>query len=276
MSAPRALRLFISDIDGTLVTPDKSLTPGAIAAVRDLASAGIGFTVVSSRPARGMRAIADALQLKLPFAAFNGGSIVAADGGLISAKRLSPEAARRAIALFQGRKLEVWGFADDSWLVLALQGPHVDHERHTVGFDPTLVGSFEAVIDRLDKLVAVSDDRGLLAAVEGEAQGALDGLANARRSQLYYLDVTHPEADKGHAVRALCAAIGVSPDETAVIGDQANDIAMFKVAGLAIAMGQSTDEVKSSAALVTEPNTADGFAHAVERFVLPRAGIARR
>jgi hydroxymethylpyrimidine pyrophosphatase-like HAD family hydrolase len=141
-----------------------------------------------------------------------------------------------------------------------------------VGFDPTLVADFEGVIDRLDKLVAVSDQPDLLADVERAAQRALKGLANARRSQTYYLDVTHPDADKGHAVRALCAEIGVPRAETAVIGDQANDIAMFRVAGLSIAMGQGTDEVKASADLVTDANTAEGFAHAVGRFVLPRAG----
>jgi Cof subfamily protein (haloacid dehalogenase superfamily) len=271
-AAPTPVRLVVSDIDGTLVTPDKALTPAAFGAVRALNKAGVGFTVVSSRPARGMRSVVDQLQVTLPFAAFNGGSVVAPDGRLLSAKRLSPDAARGAIGLFQARGVEVWGFADDQWLVLALEGPHVEHERHTVGFGPTLVADFERVIDRLDKLVAVSDDAPLLADVERQAQAALEGLANARRSQTYYLDVTNPEADKGHAVRALCAAIGVELAETAVIGDQVNDIAMFRVAGLSIAMGQGTDEVKASADLATDANTADGFAHAIERFVLPRAG----
>ncbi len=270
--SPGPVRLLVSDIDGTLVTPDKTLTPAALAAVKALGSADVGFTVVSSRPARGMAALVEALQIKQPFAAFNGGSLVAPDGRVIQAKRLSPQAARTAIALFTARGVEIWGFADNLWLVLALEGPHVDHERHTVGFDPTLVADFEGVIDRLDKLVAVSDQPDLLADVERAAQQALKGMANARRSQTYYLDVTHPDADKGHAVRALCAEIGVPRAETAVIGDQANDIAMFKVAGLSIAMGQGTDEVKASADLVTDANTAEGFAHAVERFVLPRAG----
>jgi Cof subfamily protein (haloacid dehalogenase superfamily) len=266
------VRLLVSDIDGTLVTPDKTLTPAALTAVHRLQEAGIGFTVVSSRPARGIAALVRRLDLTLPFAAFNGGSIVAPDGRLLSAKRLSAGAASTAIALFQARGVEVWGFADDQWLVLALEGPHMEHEHHTVGFEPTLVANFDGVIDRLDKLVAVSDQPDLLADVERAAQLALGRTANALRSQTYYLDVTHPDADKGHAVRALCAEIGVPLAQTAVIGDQANDIAMFKVAGLAIAMGQGSDQVKAGAQLVTDANTAEGFARAVERFILPRAG----
>ncbi len=275
MSRPPAERvgLFVSDIDGTLVTPDKTLTPAAIDAARRLEAAGVAFSIVSSRPARGMAQLVRALALRRPFAAFNGGSIVAADGKLISAKRLSAAAARDAISLFDERRVETWAFADDQWLVTNLTGPHVEHERHTVGFDPTPVAGFEGVIDRIDKLVAVSDQADLLADVERAAQALLQGRANARRSQTYYLDVTHPEADKGHAVRALAAEIGVPIAETAVIGDQANDLSMFAVAGLSVAMGQGTDEVRAGADFVTDANTADGFAHAVERFILPRAPV---
>ena len=267
------VRLLVSDIDGTLVAPDKSLTPAALAAGRKLDAAGVGLTLVSSRPARGMAGLVKALNIRLAFAAFNGGSLVAPDGTLIAAKRLSAEAARRAIGLFEANDVAVWTFADDQWQLRDASGPDVDRERHTVGFDPTVVANFDGVIDRIDKLVGVCDQPDLLADVEAEAQGLLKGVANARRSQTYYLDVTHPDADKGHAVHALCREIGVSETETAVIGDQANDLAMFAVAGLAIAMGQGTDPVKAGADFVTAANTEDGFAKAVDRFILPRAAM---
>jgi Cof subfamily protein (haloacid dehalogenase superfamily) len=272
-SPAERLRLLVSDIDGTLVAPDKSLTPAALAAGRKLHAAGVGLTLVSSRPARGMASLVKALNIKLPFAAFNGGSLVAPDGTLISAKWLSAEAAGKAIGLFQSRGVAVWAFADDNWFLTDASGADVQRERHTVGFDPTVVADFKSVIDRIDKLVGVSGQPDLLADVETESQRLLKGLANARRSQTYYLDVTNPEADKGHAVRALCAEIGVPTTETAVIGDQANDLAMFAVAGLAIAMGQGTDPVKAGADFVTAANTEDGFARAVDRFILPRAAL---
>ncbi|HEX4198575.1 MAG TPA: HAD family hydrolase [Caulobacteraceae bacterium] len=267
------VRLLVSDIDGTLVTPDKSLTAAALEAGRRLDAAGLGLTLVSSRPPRGMAYLVEALDISLPFAAFNGGSIVAPDGTLIAAKRLSTEAARLTIALFEASGVSVWAFADDQWLLRDPAGPDVERERRTVRFDPTLVPDFDGVIDRIDKLVGVSDQPALLAGVEHQAQGLLGGLANARLSQTYYLDVTHPEADKGHAVRALCRHIGVPVAETAVIGDQANDLAMFAVAGLSVAMGQGTAAVKAGADFVTAANTEDGFAKAVERFILPRAPI---
>jgi hypothetical protein len=272
-SAAELLRLLVSDIDGTLVTPDKSLTVAALEAGRRLDAAGLGLSLVSSRPPRGMAWLVEALDIELPFAAFNGGSIVAPGGSLLAAKRLSVEAARLAIDLFEASGVAVWAFADDEWLLRDPAGHNVERERRTVRFDPTVVPDFDGVIDRIDKLVGVSDRPALLAGVERQAQDLLDGLANARLSQTYYLDVTHPEADKGHAVRALCRHIGVSLAETAVIGDQANDLAMFAVAGLSVAMGQGTAPVKAGADFVTDANTDDGFAKAVDRFILPRAPI---
>jgi Cof subfamily protein (haloacid dehalogenase superfamily) len=264
------IRFVVSDVDGTLVTPDKTVTPAARAAVEKLHAAGVAFTIVSSRPARGMKSVVSALAIDRPFAAFNGGTIVDADGRLIEAKRLSAQAATIAIDLFAARDIQTWVFADDAWWTKAAEAPHIALERHTVGFGPTVAADFSAVIDRVDKIVGVCDDPALLAKVQAEAQARLGGQAAAERSQTYYLDVTHPEANKGHAVTELCRLVGVPLGETAVIGDMANDLAMFAVAGFSVAMGQSADSVKSAADAVTKPNTEDGFAHAIETIILPR------
>jgi hypothetical protein len=88
------------------------------------------------------------------------------------------------------------------------------------------------------------------------------------RSQLYYLDTTAPQANKGAGMLALARQIGVPPAEIAVIGDGGNDVAMFEQAGLCIAMGNAQPAVKAQADLVTASNSEDGFAMAIERFIL--------
>jgi hypothetical protein len=140
-----------------------------------------------------------------------------------------------------------------------------------VGFEPTIVETFAPYLDRIDKIVGASDRPEHLARVEGLALERLGDRANAIRSQTYYLDITHPAADKCQAVRALAAEMGVSLAATAVIGDQGNDVAMFKVAGFSVAMGQSPDDVRAAASAVTASNSDNGFAKAVERLILPRA-----
>ena len=265
------LRLLVSDIDGTLVTADKVLTPAAIKAVASLAKANVDFTVVSSRPPRGMAEIISKLKVCHPFAAFNGGSLVALDMSLIQAHRLSGEVATRTLKLIASGGVDAWVFAGGAWFLRDAQGSNVERERLTVGFDPTLVDSFETVIGRIDKIVGVSDDHARLSVAEAEVRRLLGAEANVERSQPYYLDITHPKANKGEAVRALARMIGVDLRQTAVIGDMGNDVAMFRVAGFAVVMGQSPSGVKAEADAVTGSNEADGFAEAVDRLVLPRA-----
>ncbi|MBC7802156.1 MAG: HAD-IIB family hydrolase, partial [Gemmatimonadaceae bacterium] len=144
------------------------------------------------------------------------------------------------------------------------------HERHTVRFDEIVVDTFDAYIGDAGKLVGVTDDAPLLASVEAELQAMLGRTANAKRSQTYYLDVTHPDADKGAAVRALAAQFDVPLSEVAVLGDMANDLPMFDVAGFAIAMGNASAEVQARAAAVTGANGEDGWAQAIDRLILPR------
>ena len=269
------IALMISDVDGTLVTTDKQLTPAAIDAVRRLDAAGIGFTLISSRPPRGMAAVAEALHIRLPLAAFNGGTLFAPDQSLIEAHHLEAGAARQAIGLLEAAGVGVWVDADGDWRLKDPNGAHVDHERHTIGFGPTVVTSFDDVIDRVDKIVGVSDDHALLAKLTAEVAERLKGRAEVMQSQAYYLDITHPLANKGDGVRALCRRIGVDPANVAVIGDMFNDVAMFKVAGFSAAMGQSPDAVKAAAKAVSPAGAdADGFARAILEIILPRAGKA--
>ena len=66
----------------------------------------------------------------------------------------------------------------------------------------------------------------------------------------------------------LSAHLAVPPEEIATIGDSPNDVLMFKRSGLSIAMGNASDQVKSQADLTTDSYSDDGFAKAMERFVL--------
>lgn len=269
--SPGDIALLISDVDGTLVTNDKILTPAAATAVRRLADAGVGFTMISSRPPRGMAALVTALDVRLPIGAFNGGALAAPDLSLIETHPLAADVARQALALLEQRAVSAWVFARGDWRLRDPNGPSVPRERMTVGFDPTVVDGFDDVIDCIDKIVGVTDDVALLARVETEAQDEIGAGAAIMLSQPRYLDITHPKANKGDGVAALCRRIGVDLSRTAVIGDMFNDMAMFERAGYAIAMGQAPDAVKAKADAITLSNTEDGFASAVDRLILPRA-----
>jgi Cof subfamily protein (haloacid dehalogenase superfamily) len=267
------ISLVLADVDGTLVTEDKVLTARAVAAVKALHAAGIAFAITSGRPPRGMAMLIDPLALRTPIAAFNGGVFVTPDMSVIEERVLPADVARRAVEIISRNRMDVWVYSGRDWLVRDPQASHVAREQWTVKFAPTVIGDFTAVLASAVKIVGVSDDHDLVARCEQEAQAALGAAASAARSQPYYLDVTHPDANKGAVVAMLSKLLSVSPAEIATIGDMPNDVLMFQKSGLSIAMGNASPQVQAQADLVTASNSDEGFASAMERFILDRAPL---
>jgi Cof subfamily protein (haloacid dehalogenase superfamily) len=262
------IALVVTDVDGTLVTGDKQLTPRAIQAVAALRTRGIAFTVASSRPPIGLRSLVEPLGLGLPMGAFNGSTVVAPDLSVID-ETLIPEAAARAAAARLAREgVDIWVFADGAWLLTDPDGPYTDLERRTLQTDARRVDDLAPDLDRAAKIVGVSRDHARLADLEPRLAAEIGEGAAVHRSQAYYLDVTPPHVDKGHFVARIADELGVPLANVATLGDMANDTAMFARAGLSIAMGNASDVVKRAASAVTGTNEADGFAEAIERYVL--------
>ncbi len=265
------IKLVASDVDGTIVHTDKSVGPSTVSAAQRLQQAGIPLSIVSARPPRGMAYITEALGLSGPLAGFNGGQMRGPDGAVLSEHPVPEAAARTALGLFTAKGAFPFVFSGDDWLIATPEGPHVEHEKHTVRFDPVVVDSFEPYLGRVLKMVGVSDDAALLAEVEAELQKLLGSAATVKRSQTYYLDVTATDANKGNAIRLLAQAQGISVAEIAVIGDMENDVPMFEVAGFSVAMGNATDAVKGRAtAAVRGDNDGNGWAEAVELILARR------
>ncbi|THD60152.1 Cof-type HAD-IIB family hydrolase [Phenylobacterium sp.] len=272
MTGRSGLRLLLADVDGTLVTDDKQLTPAAVAAVQDLRRAGIAFAITSSRPPNGLRMLVAPLDLQLPLAGLNGGLLVDPDMSVIACYPIGPVAAAQSVNLLLSHQLDVWIYTADAWLVRDPTAAHVTREAWILGFPPEIVTSFTAEhLAQAVKIVGVSDDLDLVAACEAQAQTSLGASASATRSNAYFLDVTNPKANKGAVVVELSVRLGIAPDQIATIGDMPNDVLMFRQSGLSIAMGNASDEVKAQANHVTDSNQDEGFAKAVRNFVLPIA-----
>jgi Cof subfamily protein (haloacid dehalogenase superfamily) len=263
------VNLLIADVDGTLVTRDKVLTARARDAVRRLREAGIAFAITSGRPPRGMAMLVEPLALTTPVAAFNGGMLVDPDLVTILRQLVLPRAASvETVDRLLAAGLDVWVYKGAGWFIRRLDAPHVARERSTVRFEPTVVADLRPVVDAAVKIVGVSDDLPLVERCETELRQRLDGHVSASRSQPYYLDVTHPDANKGMVVRELSHRLGIDPQYIATIGDMPNDVLMFALSGVSIAMGNASPEVQRCARYVTASNEAEGFADAVERFIL--------
>jgi Cof subfamily protein (haloacid dehalogenase superfamily) len=265
----KPVRLVIADVDGTLVTHDKILTQRAIQAVFKTREAGIQFAITSGRPPKGMAMLIEPLKLDEPIAAFNGGVVIQPDLKTVLAQNvLTPDVVKKTVPLILEHNLDVWIYTDTTWFVRDIKAPHVAREQWTVKFEPVVTDKLEMLVDNVAKIVGVSDDLEAVARCEKDVQKACGATVSAARSQPYYLDVTHPKANKGEVVLILSELLKIPPQEIATIGDMPNDVLMFVKSGVSIAMGNASPEVQKSATYVTTSSEDEGFANAIEKFIL--------
>ncbi|MGD2061345.1 MAG: HAD hydrolase family protein, partial [Acidimicrobiia bacterium] len=141
----------------------------------------------------------------------------------------------------------------------------------TVGFEPEVVESYARLSEPVAKIVGVSDRPGDVAAAEMAIRARVGDEISAVRSQPYYLDVTNAEANKGRVIEYLSRLLEIPLEAIATLGDMPNDQMMFARSGMSIAMGNAGEDVKTRASHVTTSNDDDGFANAIDRFILGSA-----
>ena len=232
---------------------------------------GIVFTITSGRPPFGMRMLVEPLGLTMPMAAFNGGVVVLPDLSILDERLLPDYVLPALIDMILAHGLDVWLFRATDWCVRSPTAPRVSRETSTIQCPPVVVPNFDGVLTGVVKIVGVSDDHPRVAACEAAVQKEFGTQVSAARSQPHYLDVTHPTANKGVVIERLSRYLNIPLDRIATLGDQPNDVLMFRKSGLSIAMDNASEEVKRQATFVTTSHGEEGFANAVEKFILPRA-----
>ena len=270
------IRLIAMDLDGTALQPDRrSFSPRLIAALEEAHRRGIAIAPVTGRqytmlpPAVRNHPVWENLTVLC-----NGGQIrKLADGELLYEQNISREALKQLLTLAQQLEIPV-EFSVNGTLYLTehsyrqQQGqPHLDFHINTIlANHGKVVPSLESLCDRaVEKCnlpyIPVQKRR--------EAEEFLKPIpVSAVWSSAASMEITHPEAKKGTALKILCELLNIPPENTMAIGDSGNDESMLKAAGLGIAMGNAPDFVQAAADAVTECTESDGAAIAIERYAL--------
>lgn len=264
------VRLVVSDMDGTLLTPEKQVTHETLRAVARLTELGVPVCLVSARPVQSIRMYFEALKIHTPCAGLNGAVICDADGKILSSLTLPPDAVKKSLDMLTIHDVDPWLYCGNEWIVHDTSDGYVPHERRVTRLTPQQAKDFTPWLDKVGKITGASADYDLLERQEGEIGQLLEGEACVARSAPYFLDITPLHASKGYAVRELSRLMNVPVSEIACLGDMRNDIPMLSIAGLSIAMGNAPDEVASYAHVQTDANDQEGWAKAVEKFILPR------
>lgn len=260
--------LVISDVDGTLLDNNKELTSGAPAAVQRLYQAGIRFTIASARPPRMVRDLVTKLQVREPLACFNGALIVGPDETVLQEIQMSPADAQSIADFIYRQGFDLWVWTDSDWFVSNPDGPHVARHESQMGRKATPLTTRDMSKFRVLKLVGVSDNYDAVANAETDLAKNGSPTISGTRSSSYYLDVTDAKANKGEVVLRLSQILQILTEQIATIGDMTTDTFMFRKSGVSIAMGNALDDVKAQAKFVTKSNEKNGFAYAMDHFIL--------
>ena len=266
ISANKPIALVISDIDGTLITSNHDVTEATKAAAAKLYERGIALSLASSRPPRSIVPLAGALELRGPFAAFNGALVVKGNGEVLARSVISPATIARVKTIADKFGIAVWLYDELDWWV-PWRDAFVDREEHTSGFSPRIDGYAERITREANKLTVVGKPE-LVAQAEGRVLSEIGDEVSASKSKPRFLDVTSYGIHKGTVVVRLAKLLNIPTERVAVIGDGPNDVEMFMQAGLSIALGQAVDEVREAADYVTTSNDDEGWARGIEQHVL--------
>lgn len=260
------IALVVSDVDGTLITPDHSLTSRAQIAVEELKRQRIGFTLASSRPPQGLQSLVKALGVELPFAPFNGAVIVSSPDRIIHKQVIPVSLINRVYSLSEQCGLNLWVYQESGWYA-ERRDKLVDREERTAGFQARVDSNIRRFFEGCPKLTLAGNPEAV-GRCHQKVIKELGTQLEATCSKPRFLDITHKEANKGAVITQLSRILKIPTERIAAIGDGPNDVGMFNRAGISIAMGNAKHEVKRAATFVTNPNTEDGFAKGIERYVL--------
>ncbi|MHA8110646.1 sugar-phosphatase [Lactobacillaceae bacterium Melli_B4] len=265
------IKLIAIDIDGTLVDQNKMLTEPTKQAIAKVRAKGIKVVLCTGRPISGVTQYLEQLSISgsNEYAiTFNGSTVQNADGQVISNHTISYDDFINTEALSRKFGVNYQVETPDSIYIF-----NRDVSKYTV---------YEGFIVRLPlKYRTPEEIKPELTITKSMFVGTPDKITHAKenipaevsdnlyvvQTEPFFLEFLHKGISKGTALKELAQQLNLTPDNVMAIGDQGNDLSMIKYAGLGVAMGNAIDDNKKAAQFVTKPNTEDGVAYALNKFI---------
>lgn len=264
-------KLIAMDLDGTLNNDRKVIAEKTKAALMAAQKRGIRLALASARPSPGLYKERDILRLQDHggiLMSYNGGRIVDAGTGKVLFET-GMDLQETKQVLRQLESLPVTPILDDGiqFYVTSKDGYKVDYECKNNNMVCTEVGNLADFLTFAPIKILMSVQPEELAQVQRQIAAFLPDSLTVVQTAAFYLEVIPKVINKGQGIRDICGVLGISTDEVISFGDAANDIPMLRTAGMGVAMGNSTEEVKAAADMVTLSNNEDGIAAALEKLL---------
>lgn len=262
------IKLVAVDLDDTLLTRDFQLADHvreAVAAARD---SGVLFTISTGRMYSSAVPFARKLEIDLPLITYQGALVKNSFSGEVLLDLPLPlQYAREIIAHIHPLGYHINGYLDDRLLV-ERDTPEGRRYAGIAGVEAHVVGDLLDYLDRDPTKVLVIADEPRLDKLLAELTPVYGGKIHMVKSKPHFLEFSHLNANKGHALAFLAAYFGVRREEIMAVGDSYNDLEMLEYAGLGVVVANARDDVKAKADYVASLPNGDGVVEALKKFVL--------
>lgn len=263
------IKMLVLDIDGTIFKKDYTASERVKQTLKSLVKKGIKVVLCTGRMYAATKQIAKELELNTPVISYQGGLVknFLNDEKTLFEKTMDETLSLDVIKELKKRNIFFNLYINDELLVehdSILIQQYVDARN----IKYRIVGNCENLnLKGMNKILAIDDDVNLIENLQKEMAQRYKDKLYVIRSTPRFCEFSNPEATKGNAVRFLADMWGIKKEEIMACGDQDNDIEMLLAAGVKVAMGNATEDLKKIADYVTDSVDNDGVVKAVEKFI---------
>ena len=264
-----SIKLFVSDIDGTLVMPGQYPSEKNVEAIQKMIDAGIIFTIATGRMYRAALNIAKKCGVNVPIITYNGALIKTVDGEVIYKNCLEPEMVLELVKFFEEKNIHLQTYSED-----ILRYPKKNKITDSYETSQKVLGEpvgwddLKKYTSDVCKVLGIFENGEENFKISRELKEKFGDKIDITKSTDIFAEIINKGVSKAAATKILAQKYGFEKSEVAAIGDADNDLPMLLAAGTSIAMGNATDEVKKSCTFITKNCAEDGFAEAVYKYIL--------
>lgn len=263
--------LLVLDLDGTLTTSEKTISPKTKDAIMKLQESGKKVVLASGRPTPGVAPLAEELNLEKYgsyILSYNGGRIIdCATKELVFNEYIDPKYLADLYEIAKANNVDISTYNNNVVYIAFELNDEIRKECKVCHLTPKKLDNFVDEIDFPMNKVMISGNPDILEGLEIQLQEQFRGKLNVYRSEPYFLEVMPPKIDKAYGLSKLLEILNLTTDQMICCGDGYNDITMIEFAGLGVAMANAQQAVLDIADFVTLSNDNDGIAHVIDTFI---------
>lgn len=262
------IKLFVSDIDGTLLVSGKNISAKNIAAVQKMVDAGITVTIATGRMYRAALPIAEELGVNVPIITYNGALIKSVSGEILHSEYLTADLVSEIVKFFEKRNWYLQNYSNDE-LLYPCRNDYSEFYERTQKIHGAEIGwqEMSTRTEKVCKLLGITANETETLERAKILKAEFGNRIDITKSHPQFVEMMMPGVSKAAAVKILAEKLGVERAEVMAIGDSENDLPMLQAAGQSVAMGNAAEKIKAACKFVTADCADDGFADAVENFV---------